>query len=124
MNKDIVQYKDPTTGETVLAKVLIRFENGDVRTDRDGMRTRSEVRSIYATTKDIEHKLGPGGKTITIPKGTQVYPANNLPDGGYWVIIEDIFDDYDQSTNEQIESFARNYGLWVSDDEVDITLPF
>lgn len=79
MKTDIVRYKDPDTQETVMSKVIRRFDNGDVRTERDGMRTRNEVRSIYETIKETRHNAS--GKTVTFPKGTQVYPANNLPDG-------------------------------------------
>lgn len=43
-----VVYNDPCNkGRFVSANVLMIFSNGDVRTDRDGMRTRNEIIRLY-----------------------------------------------------------------------------
>lgn len=41
--KDSVKYFDPDTGELVESRVIRRFDNGDVRTVKDGIRTRAEI---------------------------------------------------------------------------------
>ena len=64
------------------------------------------------TNKDIEYKEAPYGYIATIPKGTPVIDATNLPDGGYWV------ENWD-SMSEKEESWARNYGFHVTEEDVD-----
>lgn len=44
---DTVEYNDPCKpGQRVTAEVINVFENGDIRTDRDGVRTASEYEVI------------------------------------------------------------------------------
>lgn len=63
----------------------------------------------------VKHKIPyasfPYGTIATIPAGTPVIPATNLPEGGYWV------EPWDGMTAEQA-SWQRTYGFHVTDDEV------
>ena len=61
--------------------------------------------------EDIEYKAAPYGYIATIPAGTPVVPADNLPDGGYWVSDWNDMDD-------KAESWMRNYGFHVGEEEV------
>jgi len=64
------------------------------------MKTREPIRYILAT-----------GKRITIPAGTPVEYASNLPQGGWWAKA------WAGMTEDEV-SHLRNYGYWMSDDEV------
>ena len=61
----------------------------------------------------IPYAAFPYGTIATIPAGTPVVPATNLPEGGYWVDEE-----WDGMTDEQ-QSWMRNYGFLVTDEEVE-----
>lgn len=63
------------------------------------------------TARPIEYMLPFTGPTITIPAGTLVVPADNLPDGGYWA------ESWKGMTDAE-EGHARNYGFHIRDDEV------
>lgn len=63
------------------------------------------------TTTQIEYKCEPYGNIATIPKGTPVEPATNLPEGGFWV------KSWPNMTAAE-ESWQRNYGFHVSSNEV------
>lgn len=63
------------------------------------------------TKKDIDYSVAPYGHITTIPSGTQVSPSTNLPQGGYWV------ENWENMTDTE-ESWARNYGFHVSEEEV------
>ncbi len=68
---------------------------------------------MKATSKEIDYKGIPCGKTMTIPKGTPVIEATNLPyDGAYWC------EPWEGMTDEE-ESWQRNYGFMVSEEEVE-----
>ena len=63
------------------------------------------------TKKETEYRVMPYGKVATIPAGTPVVPAANLPDGGYWVLP---WSEMDEAT----KSWHQNYGFRVTADEV------
>jgi hypothetical protein len=63
------------------------------------MKTKADIYYVTAT-----------GKTW-IPKGTPVIPATNLPDGGWWA-------EPWEGMSELAESWQRNYGFLLKDDEV------
>jgi hypothetical protein len=64
------------------------------------------------TAQDIEYRAAPYGGIATIPAGTPVTPANNLPDTGqYWV------EEWEGMTEEEL-SWHRNYGFLVQENEV------
>ena len=65
------------------------------------------------TKYNIPYAAFPNGTIATIPAGTPVVPATNLPEGGYWVDEE-----WDGMTDEQ-QSWMRNYGFLVTDEEVE-----
>lgn len=51
---DTVEYDNPCKpGQRVTAEVLDVFENGDIRTDRDGVRTSSEYEVIKKGVTDL-----------------------------------------------------------------------
>ena len=51
---DTVEYNDPCKpGQRVTAEVIDVFENGDIRTDRDGVRTSSEYEVIKKGVTDL-----------------------------------------------------------------------
>ena len=64
------------------------------------------------TKKEIRYKSAPYGHIAIIPKGTPVIPADNLPQGGYWA-------EPWSGMNEQEESWQRNYGFHLTDEEVE-----
>lgn len=69
------------------------------------------------TKHDIPYTMA-GGRVTTIPKGTGVQPASNLPadnDAGiaYWAFNWAGMDEYE-------ESHARNYGFGVGKDDVTV----
>ena len=69
------------------------------------------------TNQDTVHTYG-GYKKVTIPKGTSVVPATNLPNDSsikYWVhkLPPNL------SNNDEIDSHHRNYGFGIGADEVD-----
>ena len=69
------------------------------------------------TNQDTEHTYG-GYKKVTIPKGTPVVPASNLPADSsikYWI---DKLPSH-LASNDEIDSHHRNYGFGVGGDEVD-----
>ncbi len=63
------------------------------------------------TKTEIEYRVFPYGKVATIPAGTPVDPASNLPEGGYWVSPWPGMD-------EATKSWHRNYGFHVTAEEV------
>ena len=64
------------------------------------------------TSFAIEYSSAPHGVITVIPAGTPVIPADNLPDGGYWVMP------WNNMTN-RAESWARNYGFHVRADDTE-----
>ena len=63
------------------------------------------------TKEEIEYKAAPYGRIATIPKGTAVIPADNLPIGGFWVQPWPGMD-------EQADGWMRNYGFLLFTSEV------
>lgn len=63
------------------------------------------------TRETIEYHAAPYGKVATIPAGTPVIPADNLPDGGWWA-------EPWEGMSEAEESWERNYGFLLDDSEV------
>jgi hypothetical protein len=66
------------------------------------------------TKRDIQYYSVPMGYVCTIPKGTQVKPAKNLPDNmlGFWA-------EKWPEMSELAESYYRNYGFLVYSDDVE-----
>ena len=65
------------------------------------------------TAKEIVYKGIPYGYIATIPKGTKVVEATNLPGKGqYWA------EKWKDMTIEA-EAWYRNYGFLLSEDEVE-----
>lgn len=63
------------------------------------------------TKKEIEYRVAPYGKVGTIPASTPVMPADNHPDGGFWVLPW-------PGMNELEKSWHHNYGFHVTAEEV------
>jgi hypothetical protein len=64
--------------------------------------------------EDLKYRASWGHRTFHIPAGTPVIPASNLPDEGlkrYWV------EPWEGMTEEE-ESWQRNYGFLVTEEEV------
>ena len=66
---------------------------------------------MLVTREDIVYNVAWVGK-ITIPKGTPVTRATNLPYEAYWV------EPWDNMSHEA-ESWLRNYGFMVMESEVE-----
>lgn len=64
------------------------------------------------TKSQIEYQAAPYGRIATIPAGTPVIPATNLPQGGFWV-------EPWEGMTDRAESWGRNYGFHVASDEVE-----
>lgn len=66
------------------------------------------------TKRQIEYKAAPPLKPITIPKGTSVIPATNLPDDGkFWA---EPWDDM----NVAADAWFRSYGFLIDAEDVII----
>lgn len=63
------------------------------------------------TKHDIEYGAEPFGHIATIPAGTPVIPATNLPDGGWWV-------EEWEGMDEQASAWQTYHGFLVIDEEV------
>ena len=65
------------------------------------------------TATDIQYKFGflGGNVEATIPAGTPVVPAHNLPQGGYWV------EKWEGMTYPE-ECWQSAYGFHVTEDQV------
>ena len=63
------------------------------------------------TRYTIDYPMLPTGM-ITIPKGTPVVAATNLPEDGYWWAQQ-----WD-NMSDTAESWQRNYGFLLNDNEV------
>ena len=57
--------------------------------------------------EDLETSYGWGNKALTIPAGTPVEPAHNIPGENYWVTAGDWCDD------RYLRSWAEVYGFLV-----------
>ena len=64
------------------------------------------------TRAEIEYKVMPYGLIATIPEGTPVYPANNLPEKGKFQVCKWA------NMTDEAESWLMNYGFLLSIDEV------
>lgn len=63
------------------------------------------------TKHDIEYRPAPYGCVATIPAGTRVVPANNLPNPGqYWA-------EPWANMSDRAESWQRNYGFLIEKSE-------
>ena len=65
------------------------------------------------TQRDIEYRSTPYGHIATIPAGTTVTPATNLPQGGWWAA------EWPRMT-ATASSWMRNYGFHLTDEEVGV----
>ena len=64
------------------------------------------------TKHEIKYHSPHGGKIATIPKGTPVKLAGNMPFISFWC------EPWEGMTDEQ-ESWQRNYGFLIDPDEVE-----
>ena len=67
-------------------------------------------------TKDTIEYRTPNGHVATIPKGTEVVPATNLPEEGgprFWAESWD-------GMGQKAESWARSYGFLLGAEEVEV----
>jgi hypothetical protein len=62
------------------------------------------------TKRDEVFPYGWGWDTVTIPAGTPVVRATNLPEGGWWVVIDGL------DLTEEQESWGRVYGYFINDE--------
>ena len=67
------------------------------------------------TSNEIRYKFGFLGGSVeaTIPAGTPVAPAHNLPKGGYWV------EKWESMTYPE-ECWQSAYGFYVTEDQVSV----
>lgn len=71
---------------------------------------------MLVTNRTVQYRAAPYGHVATIPEGTPVIPATNLPDSDqYWA---EAWDDM----SDQEESWLRNYGFLIDADDVDCTV--
>jgi len=63
------------------------------------------------TDKDIKYKAAPYGFIATIPAGTSLIPAGNLPDGGYWA-------EPWEGMTKVAEAWGRNYGFHITEEDL------
>jgi hypothetical protein len=63
------------------------------------------------TSRDIAYRSAPYGWIATIPAGTPIERADNLPDGGYWAM------EWPGMTDQQ-ESYFRNYGFHLTEEDI------
>lgn len=69
---------------------------------------------MLRTKKEIDYKSAPYGRIATIPMGTPVVRATNLPEKDkYWC------EAWSEEMNEQEDGWLRNYGFLLSEDEVE-----
>jgi hypothetical protein len=70
----------------------------------------------YKTKNEMTVCWGWDNKKMTIPKGSKVIPASNLPAGsGFWLkSIPKAYKD-----NPFAESWVRNYGIRIQEEEVE-----
>ena len=67
-------------------------------------------------TKAIEQRIGWGNKLIKFPAGLRVIRASNLPADAeikWWL------DELPAGTNSEVTSWFRNYGIGLSNEEVE-----
>ena len=65
------------------------------------------------TNKAIEYSEAPVGHIATIPKGTRVIPATNLPGNKFWAEPWDGMD-------HNAEAWQRVYGFLIEADDVEV----
>lgn len=72
---------------------------------------------MLVTNRDIEYRAAPYGYITTIPKGTSVIPATNLPDTDkYWA-------EPWQGMSAKAEGWVESYGFMIDSVDVDCQLP-
>ena len=65
------------------------------------------------TKAEIEYRGTPCGRLFVIPAHTPVIPADNLPGKSYWA------EPWHSNLDEETESWLRNYGFNIHEDEVE-----
>ena len=71
---------------------------------------------MYTVTgRDTNHNYGWVGKKFTVPVGTEVTPVDNLPQGGFWVNVEDL--PLHLGLNPELKSWGVTYGYHVSESD-------
>jgi hypothetical protein len=63
------------------------------------------------TNKPIHYSTAPYGLIAVIPEGTELTPASNLPDGGWWA-------EKWEGMSEEAEAWHRNYGFHITHDDL------
>lgn len=70
---------------------------------------------MLVTNRPIEYRAAPYGTICTIPQGTSVIPATNLPEGDkFWAEPWEGMDD-------QVDAWFRTYGFLIDSDDVELT---
>ncbi len=64
------------------------------------------------TKNDIDYQAAPYGHIATIPKGTEVTKATNLPNGGFWVKKWN-------GMTLKAKSWLDNYGFLLTNADVE-----
>ncbi len=71
----------------------------------------------YKTSEEINYSRGWSSKVIVIPKGSAVFPADNLPKGsGFW--LKDLPEAYWEDFTAI--SWHMNYGILLNEVEVEV----
>lgn len=62
------------------------------------------------TKTEIRYCVAPYGHVATVPVGAELVPANNLPQGGFWVLEW-------HGISETEAAWVRGYGIHISKEE-------
>ena len=69
---------------------------------------------MLVTNRRIDYRAAPYGHITTIPEGTTVIPATNLPEPNqYWA-------EPWEGMSDHAESWERNYGFLIDGEDVDV----
>jgi len=64
------------------------------------------------TKRDVARNWGWTRKSVVVPKGTPVTPADSLPQGGYWVQPW-------PGISRELASWVETYGFLVDKEDVE-----
>ena len=65
---------------------------------------------MQTTEKRLRMKFYPSLKRVSVPPGTPVIPATNLPRGGWWV------EPWEGMTEDE-RMIREGQGIWISEEE-------
>jgi len=75
------------------------------------------MNNLLCTNKDLEKNWGWSNKLVTIPKGTPVIPADNIPGDWYWIDLQDD-GTFDRIADDEMISWSQIYGFRVGREHV------